>query len=123
MAGIEEKATATLVVALREAGIRDPATTARLNVTVLGKLKPELIVCDIDDLNVDPLETLRQLRFVLPKCLIAVFTGLETEGWGLACHLAGANCLLSKKSTRTELVVGLRDTLIHGCYTDPHLAA
>jgi DNA-binding NarL/FixJ family response regulator len=99
------------------------ATVARLNVAELGRLVPDVLVCDLDDLDVDPLELLRQIRFVLPDCLIAVYTGVMKRRWGRACHLAGANCLLAKNSDEEHLADGLRGAMLSGCYTDPRFAA
>src|ERR1700677_228466 len=90
------------------------ATVARLNVAELGRLVPDVLVCDLDDLDVDPLELLRQIRFVLPDCLIAVYTGVVEREWGRACHLAGANCLLAKGSSARRLSEGLRNALSSG---------
>jgi DNA-binding NarL/FixJ family response regulator len=99
------------------------ATLARLDVTELGRLAPDLLVCDIDALKVSPLEFLRQVRFVLPECMIAVYTGSEKQAWSLECQLAGANCLLSKASSEADLAKGIRGALRSGCYTDPRFAA
>jgi hypothetical protein len=107
---------------LKAAGEASPASVARLDVLELGRLAPGLLVCDIDDIDADPLELLRQIRFVLPDCLIAVYTHVVERKWGLACHLAGANCLLAKGSDERELSRGLRDALESGCYTDPQFA-
>jgi len=104
-------------------GASASAEIARLDVTELGKLAPELLVCDIDRLEVDSLEMLRRIRFVLPDCLIAVYTGVAKRAWGVACHLAGANCVLLKDSDEGELSIGLRYVLQSGCYTDPRFAA
>jgi len=99
------------------------ATVARLDVVELGRLAPDVLVCDLDDVDGDPLELLRQIRFVLPDCLIAVYSGLMEREWGRACHLAGANCLLAKSSNERRLSDGLRGALLTGCYTDPRFAA
>ncbi len=108
---------------LRIAGTPALVSVARLDVTELGKLAPNLLVCDIDELEVDPLEFLRRIRFVLPDCTIAVYTGNMKRTWGVACHLAGANCLLSKDSDARHLSAGFRSALRNGCYTDPRFAA
>jgi DNA-binding NarL/FixJ family response regulator len=108
---------------LKAAGEAPLTTVACLNVAELGKLAPELLVCDVDGIDVDPLELLRQIRFVVPGALIAVYTGLMERTWGVACHLAGANCLLSKDSDEARLTKGLRGALKSGCYTDPRFAA
>ena len=107
----------------KAAGAPALATLARLDVTELGRLAPDLLVCDVDELDVDPLEMLRRIRFVLPDCMIAVYTGVMKRTWGRACHLAGANCLLSKDSDERDLSEGLRGALQSGCYTDPRFAS
>lgn len=96
---------------------------ARLDVSELGRLAPRLLICDVDHLDADPLELMRQIRFVLPDCVIAIFTGVMDRAWGFACHLAGANCLLSKDSDQQLLSEGVRAALETGCYTDPRFAA
>ncbi len=108
---------------IRKAGAPGLVTVAPLDVTKLGNLRPELLVCDIDRVEVDGLELLRRIRFVLPDCTIVVFTAASKRTWGLAAHNAGANCLLSKDTDERGLVHGLRSALQFGCFTDPHLAA
>ncbi|MFY9781900.1 MAG: hypothetical protein WAJ85_15495 [Candidatus Baltobacteraceae bacterium] len=119
LAGIDCALLSMFAGVFKGAGISDPATLARLDVSELGRLHPDTLVCDLDDLEVDPLELLRRIRFVLPECVIAVYTGLLEREWGLACHLAGANCLLSKGSDARELSAGLHGALRTGCYTNP----
>jgi DNA-binding NarL/FixJ family response regulator len=108
---------------LRTAGETNIVVVERLNVSDLGRLTPSLLICDIDNVTGDPIELLRQIRFVLPNCIIAVFTGIVTYARSRVCHLAGANCLLAKGSSETQLALGLRDALVSGCYTDPSFAA
>jgi DNA-binding NarL/FixJ family response regulator len=102
-------------------GLGEPAAplVAELNVLTLGRLAPDLLVCDIDQSDIDRLELLRQLRFVLPDCIIAAYTAVMQRSWGRACHLAGANCLLAKDSSEERLADGLRAAFLSGCYTDP----
>jgi DNA-binding NarL/FixJ family response regulator len=99
------------------------ATVTGLDVTELGKLAPDLLVCDVDDIDVDELELIRQIRFVLPDCLIALYTGVTKRAWGRACHIAGANCLLSKDADRATLAQGVHEAMLSGCYTAPPFAA
>lgn len=123
LAGIDRTMVPMFRTVLRAAGVPTMATIAGLDVTELGRLAPDLLVCDIDDSAVDALELLRQIRFVLPDCLIAVYTGIMKRTWGLACHLAGVNCMLSKDADEAGLADGVRDALYSGCYTDPRFAA
>ncbi len=109
--------------ALKGAGESGYTIAARLDVAALGRLAPDVLVADIDHLEVDPLEALRQLRFVLPECVIVVYTAGIAASWGRACHLAGATCVLSKDSREPQLTVGLRRAFRTGCFTDPRFAA
>ncbi|MGD0052029.1 MAG: hypothetical protein ABSD03_09495 [Vulcanimicrobiaceae bacterium] len=123
LAGIDPAKVPLFSGVFKTAGVPALATLARLDVTELGKLAPDLLVCDVDAVDVDSLELLRRIRFVLPTCVIAVYTGIMEPGWCLSCHLAGANCLLSKDSDEQTLSAGVRGALITGCYTDPRFAA
>ena len=109
--------------ALQMAGISTLPAIARLDVRELSQLAPSLLICDVDSVQVDALELLRQIRFVLPECLIAVYTGVVKSAWGVSCHLAGVNCVLSKDAGERALAHGLRNVLHTGCYTDPGFAA
>jgi DNA-binding NarL/FixJ family response regulator len=122
LAGIDAGDVQMLRLVLRNSGTSAPSGVTALNVSQLGKRSPEVIVCDVDGVDVDPLELLRRLRFVVPDCMIAVYTGVMTREWARACHLAGANCLLSKDSTATQLTAGLSGALASGCYTDPRFS-
>jgi DNA-binding NarL/FixJ family response regulator len=123
LAGIDPAMVPLFSGVFKAAGVPALATLARLDVTELGKVAPDLLVCDVDGVDVDPLELLRRIRFVLPDCVIAVYTGVMERQWCLACHLAGANCLLSKDSDERDLSGGVRGALLTGCYTDPRFAA
>jgi DNA-binding NarL/FixJ family response regulator len=120
---VDPKDVPLLGAALSAAGEPSLTTIARLDVAALGKLSPDVLVADIDWQKVDPLEMLRQLRFVLPECVIVIYTGTATRAWGRACHLAGASCVLSKESRKALLVSGLKRAIQTGCFTDPRFAA
>jgi DNA-binding NarL/FixJ family response regulator len=123
LAGIDRAAIPRLTSALIAANIPSPASIAQLDVTELGRLRPDLLICDVDSSDVDALELLRRIRFVLPDCLIAVYTRIMKRSWGVACHLAGVNGMLSKDADERGLAKGLRDVMRSGCYTDPRFAA
>jgi len=109
--------------ALKSAGESPLTVVARLDIVELGNLTPDVLVADVDRAATDPLELLRQLRFVLPECVIVVYTAVSTLAWARACHIAGANCLLSKTSDESQLANGLRRAIRGGCFTDPRFAA
>ena len=95
----------------------------RLTVVGIGTVKPELFVCDVDRSEADPLELLRQVRFVLSVSLILVYTACANGSWKVDYHAAGANGLLSKQSNITELAVGIRSAMRIGSFTDPRCVA
>lgn len=123
LAAVEPKDIPLLGAALKGAGEPGLTILAHLDVGELGRLVPDVLVADVDRQQVDPLETLRQLRFVLPECLIVVYTETVARAWGRACHLAGASCVLSKESSEPLLISGLKRAIQTGCYTDPRIAA
>jgi DNA-binding NarL/FixJ family response regulator len=119
LARVQSEGVEMLAPALAKLGRTLPVIVPNVKVTELAHLKADLLVVDLDGLDVDPLETLRMLRFVLSSCMIAVYTDVLLEKWALDCHTSGANCLLSKASDRTHLALGLRRGLRTGCFTDP----
>jgi DNA-binding NarL/FixJ family response regulator len=123
LAGNESACIPLLTASLAALGMTHPLISSGINVTALGRAAPQMLVLDIDDVATDPLELLRMMRFVLPTCILAVYSGKLQESWALSCHLAGANCLLSKKNNEPEIVAGLRQALASGCYTDPGFVA
>jgi DNA-binding NarL/FixJ family response regulator len=123
LAGISSDDVAILTSALAAADAPALAVVAPLRAVEIARMKPDLCICDLDFLEVDSLEMLRQLRFVLPGCLIAVYTGRLQNSWALSCHLAGASAVILKESTLDRLASGLRVMLNSGCYTDPRFAA
>lgn len=123
LAGVDAKDVLVLRAALKSAGELDLPVIADLTIGALAKVAADVLIVDLDRLEVDPLETLRQLRFVLPECVIVVYTAMLNVSWSRACHLAGASCLLAKESRESQLSFGLRRAFETGCFTDPRFAA
>lgn len=123
LAAVDAKDVPLIGGALKGAGELSLTILDDLDIAALGRLAPDVLVADIDRQKVDSLELLRQLRFVLPGCVIVVYSGSLEPGWGRACHLAGASCVLSKQSRKPLLVAGLQRAMQTGCFTDPRFAA
>jgi DNA-binding NarL/FixJ family response regulator len=123
LVGVAPEDTPRLTAALNAAVSAADVTVALLDLAMLSAMGPELMILDIDRLRIEPLEALRQLRFVLPNAAIVVYTSSTQRTLIRDCHNAGANCLLSKSSTVSQLATGLRHAMSSGCYTDPRLAA
>lgn len=122
-AGLDRDAIKILNAALAVIGTWNPAVVSGLTVVAIGSVKPELLVCDIDRSESDPLELLRQVHFVLSASIILVYTDRANGLWNVGCRTAGANGLLSKQSNITELAAGVRSAMRVGCFTDPRCAA
>lgn len=123
LAGIGPEAVPLLVAALVLIGSDAPTIIAPIDVTAIGSLEPHMLVLDVDALETDPLETIRMSRFLLRSGVIAIFTGRLEQSWGRACHLAGANCLLSNRGSEDRTALGLLHGLRSGCFTDPAFEA
>jgi len=123
LVGIDRDHTPLVLRALAKAAPHLRAEIARFDVAELRALVPELLICDIDGAPTDPLELLHQVRFVVPACVIGVYTKTPELPWALACHLAGASGIFLQRSTVDELAEALRETLRGGCFTDPRFAA
>jgi DNA-binding NarL/FixJ family response regulator len=123
LAGIDRAKFTMLSDVLKSVAGGKRAISSEVDVRQLGTIAPELLIADLDHLTVDPLERLRQIRFVLRSCVISIYSGDSHQAWGRACHLAGANAMLSKLSSPTELRAGVKEALFSGCFTDPRFAA
>jgi DNA-binding NarL/FixJ family response regulator len=123
LAGIASDDVAILTAALRSAETPALAVVAPLKAVEIARMRPDLCICDLDLAEIDQLEFLRQLRFVMPTSLICVYTSRMERDWAFSCHLAGANGVLLKESTVQRLAHGLRGAISSGCYTDPRFAA
>jgi len=123
LAGLQADHVRLLSTALRESGESSVTVLANIDVTELSKLLPSILVADVDGLVADPLEMVRQIRFVLPECIFVVYTAAKDQSWARECHLAGATGVLSKDSNEAEVRGGLRHALQSGCWTDPRFVA
>jgi hypothetical protein len=118
LAGIEPASLPLLVASLTLIGSSEPVTMSEIDVTAIGALEPDMLVLNVDALTTDPFEAIRMARFVLRSSVIAVFTGRLEQSWGLSCHLAGANCLLSSGNDGDRTALGLLHAIRGGCFTD-----
>jgi hypothetical protein len=123
LAGIETAALPQLITSVTLIGSSEPVVFAGIDVPALGALEPDLVVMNVDAIVVDPLESIRMTRFVLQSSIIAVYTGRLGHSWGLACHLAGANCVLSNQAGDDRTTLGLLHGMRSGCFTDPSFEA
>jgi DNA-binding NarL/FixJ family response regulator len=103
---------------LTRGGFDGPQNFERLAVAEIARHTPRAMMVDLDHLKTDRLECVRQLRFVLPECIIAVVSSELQGNWAARCHLAGATGVLSRSAV-PQMVAGLLRAVRNGCYTDP----
>ena len=77
--------------------------------TVLLAYKPDIIMLSLGNPGLDDLEALRDLRKSLPDTPILALTSNEVEGQEQAALDAGAQSVLTKSASRTELIKKLRE--------------
>ncbi len=106
---------------LTRCGFDDPQNFDRLAVSDIAHHAPRAMMIDLDHLLTDRLECVRQLRFVLPDCPIAVVSSDLQRDWAAQCHLAGASGVLSRSGV-SRMLAGLRQAVRSGCYTDSSFA-
>ncbi|MHB8147659.1 MAG: response regulator [Vulcanimicrobiaceae bacterium] len=108
---------------LLQAGYDRPQHSEDLGVAALGAYAPSVLIIDFDHMRSDKLESVRQLRFVLPNCAIAILSSDLKGVWARRCHMAGADGVLSSSAGTHRMLVGLRIAIRTGCYTDPDFVA
>jgi DNA-binding NarL/FixJ family response regulator len=120
----EDKSVSNLLSdVLLKAGYDRAWCSQELGVAKLGSYSPRVLMVDFDHLVNDKLETIRQLRFVLPECSIAVVSSDLNRSWARQCHMAGANGVLSGSGDASRMLAGLLRAVRTGCYTDPRFVA
>jgi DNA-binding NarL/FixJ family response regulator len=97
-----------LTQVLSEAGFTVVTSLETLALDQLGRTEPSVIFVDIDFIDVEAVEALRQIRSVLPDATICAYTGGGKDGWAATCTRAGANCVISKSAAPAEIVAGIR---------------
>jgi DNA-binding NarL/FixJ family response regulator len=116
--GADDRVAEFLSGMLVRAGFDAPQRSNAVRVAAIGAHAPDVLMIDFDHLRNDRLESLRQLRFVLPECTIVVLTSTLQVTWAKKCHLAGANGVLAAAGSEPELLEGLQHAMLTGCYTD-----
>jgi DNA-binding NarL/FixJ family response regulator len=77
--------------------------------TILLAYKPEVILLALGNPGENEMETLITLRKSLPDTPILALTSNEVDGQERAALEAGANAVLTKAASRTELIEKLRE--------------
>ncbi|MGZ3497425.1 MAG: hypothetical protein ACXWNK_01595 [Vulcanimicrobiaceae bacterium] len=102
----------------REIGLRVSRVMRDAEFQTLLAEQPEIVFVDADFVEQETVNLIVLLRMLLPKTLVAVYTGTHNARRAQACHASGANAVFSKSAGREEFVAGLRQMLETGEYTD-----
>jgi DNA-binding NarL/FixJ family response regulator len=77
-------------------------------------LRPQVILLDLDTSDQTGLETIYNLRALLPEAGIVGLSLLDAEGYRQAVLAAGANDLVLKSNLRTDLLPAIRRAVQDG---------
>ncbi len=95
---------------------------ARVTDAPLAKLKPDIIVIDLDGHGLDFQDTMRHCREEAPNARVCVLS-INTQGEVLQrCLSLGADAYILKDITPTELVRAVKSVAAGHSYVDPRVA-
>ena len=87
----------------------------------IERAHPGAVFVDTDFLDGEPVSVVETLRGALPAALIFAYVGDQTHRFGELLNAAGATGVLSKHSSATEVVNGIRAAVANGRFLDPRL--
>ncbi|MDR6915978.1 two-component system response regulator EvgA [Pseudomonas sp. 3296] len=80
------------------------ATTGILAIDGVRKLKPDLVILDVDIPQLDGLSVMKRLSCITPRPRILIFTGAKNARLPQRCLQDGASGYVSKEGTMGELL-------------------
>src|SRR6188768_128068 len=92
------------------------ASTGREAVDLADKLRPEIVVMDVQMPELNGLEATRQIKKIAPETEVLMFTGLETEDLVRQVFEAGARSYILKTDGKGQLEAALRSLAAHKPY-------
>src|SRR5690348_3858929 len=109
---------AYLVKTLSRAGLQVLRLNERIDHQYVKDRPPEVIVWDPDYESTVTADAIRKLRRASAHSAIFLYTSHIETGWARSCFTAGANAILTKYASDTELIAGIRVALRIGTYAD-----
>lgn len=83
---------------------------------------PQIVLMDITMPGMDGLESTRQLKTLMPECLVLALTVHEDKQYFMEMMGAGASGYITKQAAADELVAGIRAVAAGNVYLQPALA-
>lgn len=105
LVGASSEGVFHLVTAFATVAPEMEINVALFDVEMLEALSPQIIVIDTDSMKSEPLEALRQLRAVLPQCVLLAFATSADAASNF--QRAGATAIILKSSTDAEVEAAL----------------
>lgn len=97
------------------------ADDGRTAISLVGKLRPDMVLLDISMPGFSGLETLRELNRRYPETKVLILTIHKTEEYFLEALEAGASGYVLKDSSRDELVQAMRYVLSGRKFLSPEI--
>jgi DNA-binding NarL/FixJ family response regulator len=119
----DKDSSALLSAVLVQGRYERPQCSTELGVAKLSTYRPRVLMVDFDHIHSDEFESIRQVRFVLPDCAIAVISSNLNHSWARRCHMAGVNGVMPAGQAIGRLVAGLHHAVDTGCFTDAAFAS
>src|SRR5437868_678300 len=98
------------------------ASSGRQAVGLASRLRPDVVLLDLEMPDVDGVEAIPQLLAILPGLGVLVFTAYDTEERVLGSVRAGARGYLLKGASAEEIGRAVRSVAAGGSYLEPRVA-
>jgi DNA-binding NarL/FixJ family response regulator len=98
------------------------AATGQEVIEVASKLRPQVVVCDVRMPGRGAIETIQELKRLLPEVTILMLTGQPEDHFALRCLKEGAAGYMTKGSATDQLIDAIRKVASGGRYISETLA-
>jgi len=99
------------------------ASSGRQAIGLASRLRPDVVLLDLEMPDVDGVEAIPQLLATLPSLGVLVFTAYDTDERVLGAIRAGARGYLLKGASAEEIARGIRTVHAGGSYLEPRVAS
>jgi DNA-binding NarL/FixJ family response regulator len=99
------------------------AGSGREAIAAAARLRPDVVLLDLEMDDVDGVEAIPQLRTVHPDVEVLVFTAYDTDERVLGAIRAGARGYLLKGASSDEIARAIRSVAAGGSYLEPRVAS
>jgi DNA-binding NarL/FixJ family response regulator len=91
-------------------------------VALVSRLRPDVVLLDLELGDLDGVEAIPQLRAAHPAVQVLVFTAYDTDERVLGAVRAGARGYLLKGASAEDIARGIRTVAAGGSYLEPRVA-